>query len=77
MSVQYINELATNTQRAYIWHEDLISRTGFVLTFSCFSPLLQKVLVAATVVLKHTASMISDSQDHPLPVVLFWLLLKN
>ena len=42
-----------------------------------FSSLLQEVLVTATVVLKHIASMISDSQDVPPPVGLFWLLLHN
>ena len=33
--------------------------------------------LTATVVFIHIASMISDSQDDPPPVELFWLLLQN
>ena len=53
-----------------LWHDSLSVSLVFF-------PLLQEVLVTATVVLKHIASKISDSQDDPPSVWLFWLLLQN
>ena len=67
MSVQYINELATNTKRAYgmkIWEVG----HKFVLTFSLFFFTSGGLGPTAPVVLRNIASMISDSQDDPLPV---------
>ena len=57
-----------------IWEVEHVLSTSLVV---CFPPTSGGLGPTATVVLKHIASMISDSQDVPPPVGLFWLLLQH